>query len=319
LPTFEQRLLKEIPAKVLILGHNGTGKTGSLAALAANGYKLRIIDGDKGTATLFGLLTNPKYPYRKYMEEKGYSLKDAVSYIPLDVPMGNKSVDQHSIHKLLAPTSASAWLKIGDLLNEWKDGDVNYGNIKTWDNDTVLVLDSLTTVCDLAYYYVQVLRGQLGALDGGFIYQANVRNTQELLGRLLEIFRSDEIRCNIVVLGHIEWVDDTNGVSRRPQVLHDEKGAETGVSPATGYPKSISRPFSTTIGMYFNDIYSIRKIGSGSNVRRTICTTTVDGVLAKTSNYLDKEYPIETGLASIFADLKQKKLADDFIRKISGK
>ena len=59
MPTYEDSELAELgPNKMLYLGHTGAGKTGSLAALAAAGYNVRILDLDKGTQILRDYMRN---------------------------------------------------------------------------------------------------------------------------------------------------------------------------------------------------------------------------------------------------------------------
>jgi hypothetical protein len=315
MPNFEQLLTQEQPVKLMLLGHNGSGKTGSLASLAAAGYKLRILDADKGIATLFSLLTNSKYPYKKYMEDCGISLAEAVSFISLDVPMANKT-PENKTQKILTPKSASAFLTIGDMLTNWKDGETTYGNIETWGPDTILVLDSFTAISDLAYYYAQALGNQLGNMTIGNDYRVNSWHGQELIIRVMKMLTNSTVKCNVVILSHIEYIDDSEGLSRKPHVILD-KGKEVGISKSTGYPRTVSLSLSLKIGSYLNDIYSTRIIGTGSSAKRVINTKTVDNILAKNSNYLDPVYPIETGLAQIFAALKQKPLPENFVASLN--
>lgn len=47
-------------SKILMIGNNGSGKTGSLVSLAKAGYKLRVLDLDKGTEILAQLLASDK-------------------------------------------------------------------------------------------------------------------------------------------------------------------------------------------------------------------------------------------------------------------
>ena len=46
--------------KALVTGDSGSGKTGALASLAQAGFKLRILDTDRGADILANLLQNSK-------------------------------------------------------------------------------------------------------------------------------------------------------------------------------------------------------------------------------------------------------------------
>jgi hypothetical protein len=295
---------KNNPAKILLIGKSGAGKTGSLAPLVTEGYRLRIIDTDKGVPTLYSLLTDPRYPYAKLIKARNIDIDQAVQYIPIDTAMKTRNVTRrlpdgkNSSETLLAPVDARAWTRTIDLLDNWKDGETNLGSVRTWDLKDVLVLDSFSTLAKCAYYFAQSLNGRLGARDEGFDYQRDIGSAQAQLTRLLELLYDSSITCNIIVISHITWVDESKGVASRP------KEGETIISNPDGYPSAIGRALSPQMGKYFNDTYIARSTGVGSAVKRTISTVPQDGVLAKNSVYLEREYPNSYGLASIFAAIR---------------
>ena len=63
MPLFDQFAASQT-IKALFMGHSGAGKTGALAALAAAGYNVRVLDLDKGVEILAGLAMDPDSPYR---------------------------------------------------------------------------------------------------------------------------------------------------------------------------------------------------------------------------------------------------------------
>ena len=100
------------PAKIYLVGETGSGKTGAKASLVCAGYKLRMIDTDKGFKTLRSLLTDPHYPYADYMRRHNIDPSKNVSVIPVDTPMelrmteriqGSKTIRE----KLLAQSTAA--------------------------------------------------------------------------------------------------------------------------------------------------------------------------------------------------------------------
>ena len=110
-------------AKVLLIGDSGHGKTGAKAALIALGYKLRMIDTDRGFKILRSLLTDLHYPYAGYMKKHGIDPNEPgrISYIPIDVPIDIQSVTVRKKsgtvnYDILAPTSAAAWSNVVKLL-----------------------------------------------------------------------------------------------------------------------------------------------------------------------------------------------------------
>lgn len=307
------------PAKVLLIGKSGAGKTGSLASLVANGYNLRILDTDKGVRPLRSLLTDPRYPYDKIIKAKNIDLTTAVRYIPIDTSMKLKSINiktgenKFTTETQLAPTDAKAWAKAMTLLDGWKDEELDLGSILTWGLKDVLVLDSFSTLAKCAYYFSQSLNGRLGARDQGFDYQRDIGEAQSQLTRLLELLYDSKVGCNIVVISHITWVDESRGVASRPNTN------ENVVSNMEGFPSAIGRALSAQMGKYFNDIFIVRQNGSGSSVNRTISTVPQDGVTAKNSVYMNREYPVSTGLAEIFAAIRNQPIPEDLIEACRSK
>jgi hypothetical protein len=298
----------DAPAKIMLIGKSGAGKTGALASLVAAGYRLRIIDTDKGVRPLRSLLTDPRYKYAEVIKNKNIDLNNAVRFVQVDTRMSFKPVDRNvggkiTRENILAPVDANAWPTVVNLLSRWKEGDVDLGSPATWTGEDVLVLDSFSTLAKCAYYFSQQLNGRLGARDEGYDYQRDIGAAQAQLRRLLELLYDSNIKCSVIVITHIVWVDESRGVAERPKTPNDAGGA--GFSNPDGLPSAIGRALSPDMGKYFNDMYVVRASGSGSSVQRRICTVPTDGVSAKNSVYLNREYGVETGLAEIFSALRE--------------
>lgn len=292
---------EDAPLKLLLIGKSGAGKTGSLASLVTAGYNLRAVDTDKGMASLRSLLTHPGYPYARLIRERNIDLRNAVRYVPIDTSMKLRQVTRQisqgktTTETLLAPVDAKAWPRAVELLAHWKDEDTDFGPVTTWGIKDVLVIDSFSTLAKCAYYFSQAMNSRLGARDEGFDYQRDIGAAQSQLTRLLELLYDSSVKCNVIVISHITWVDESSGVAGRPRESTDGT-----ISMPDGYPSAIGRALSPHMGKYFNDVYIVRASGSGS-VSRNICTVPRDGVVAKNSIYLEREYSVQSGLAEIFA------------------
>jgi hypothetical protein len=300
------------PVKSLIIGKSGSGKTGATASLVTAGYNLRILDTDKGVNTLKSLLTDPRYPYAKLIKDRKIDLNKAVRYVSIDTAMKVRGVtrklpgegNRTTTENILAPVDAKAWTKAVELLVHWKEPDFDLGPVNTWGPNDILVIDSFSTLAKCAYYFNQSLNGRLGARDEGYDYQRDVGGAQTQLTRLLELLYDSSIKCNVLVISHITWVDETKGVAERPRTGSKEDGKSEYLSMPDGYPSAIGRALSPQMGKYFNDTWIVRSSGSGTNVRRTITTVPNDGVLAKHSVYLERDYDIDWGLAKIFLAIR---------------
>jgi AAA domain len=305
------------PAKILLIGKSGAGKTGALASLVTEGYNLRIVDTDKGIRTLRSLLTDVRYPYAKLIKARNIDLNMAVRYISIDTAMKLRTITtkigegRSTSQTLLAPADAKAWPQVVGLLDGWKEPDLDLGPVNTWGLQDVLVLDSFSTLAKCAYYFSQAMNGRLGSRDQGYDYQRDVGEAQSQLTRLLELLYDSRIGCNVIVISHITWVDESQGVAARPREATKEGNMI--ISNPDGYPSAIGRALSPHMGKYFNDAYIARSEGSGMSVRRSISTVPQDGVLAKNSVFLDREYPTTTGLASIFAAIRSQPVPQELI------
>lgn len=313
----------DTPAKLLLIGKSGAGKTGSLASLVASGYNLRIIDTDKGVRPLQSLLTDPRYPYANIIKARNIDLEKAVRYVPIDTSMKLRNVSRKignntTTETLLAPADAKAWTRFVNLLERWKEDEdgIDLGPLSTWTTQDILVIDSFSTLAKLAYYFSQSLNGRLGARDQGYDYQRDVGEAQASLTRLLELLYDSSIGCHVIIISHITWVDESQGIASRPRT-QNEDGTNAFSNP-DGYPSAIGRALSPQMGKYFNDVYVVRSSGSGTNVTRTISTVPQDGVVAKHSVYLERDYPVTYGLAAIFAALRGQAPPQDLIDACRG-
>jgi len=311
------------PAKVLLIGKTGSGKTGSLASLVAAGWNLRIIDTDKGVRPLRSLLTDPRYPYARLIAQQGIDLNHAVRYVPIDTAMKLRTItiklpgegNRTKTETLLAPTDAKAWPSVINLLAEWKEGDVNFGSIYDWTPKDVLVLDSFSTLAKCAYYFSQSMNGRLGARDSGYDYQRDIGEAQSQLTRLLEMLTAGMMPCNVVVISHITWVEENAGVAKRPNV--ENQTPEVSTMVADGYPSAIGRALSPQMGKYFNDSFTVKADGTGESVRRVITTVPSGGVIAKNSVFLNREYNVASGLAEIFSAITSTPLPPGFLEALT--
>jgi hypothetical protein len=304
-------------AKMLLIGDQGHGKTGAKAALIAAGYKLRMIDVDRGSKILRSLLTDPHYPYAAYMKKHGIDPREPgrISCIPINVPMDvtNTTVrrdGRNMSYDILAPTSARPWAQVLDLMKNWKDGDLNLGAITDWDNDTIFDIDTLSTLAELAKYWNQALNNRLGALEDD--HGRDTGAAQELVSRLAIKLTNPEVRCNVIITTHRTWIDMERGAPLSPeQLLREKKSVE-----ARGYPTIIGRALSPFLGKRWNDQVIVQQSDRGE---RKIHTEMTDNTAAKHSVWLEPTYPLSSGLAEIFAALQFKSLPEDFIPSIRGK
>ena len=260
--------------KMLLIGDSGAGKTGALASLAAAGYNLRIIDMDNGLDVLANLLKDPKSKYPA--EALG-----RVRFRTITDPMKN-------VGGKLIPRQAKAWENACKMVEHWKWEDPETGEKEDlgpasgWGEQDVLVVDSLTMLSTAALNFVLAMNARLGSQP----HQSDWYTGQGLVESFLQELYDEGMKCNVIVTSHVTFIGEA-GVER-------------------GYPNTLGKALPPKVGRYFNSTLMVQSSGSGENVKRRIWTTTKGSVELKNTapTRVKGEYPIETGLAEYFRDVR---------------
>lgn len=277
--------------KLLFLGDSGTGKTGALCSLADAGYKLRILDMDNGANIIRSMFTAAGSRYkRENLKNIHYvTLTDTVKFIS-----GSPSA-----------TKAKSWPEAVAMLNHWREKvpgvaltpgtppvppvyENDFGPLTTWTEKDVLVIDSLTFLGKACLNYELSLNSHLGQRPT----QPEWGLAQNRLESILAMLYDDDVTCNIVMTAHLKYKEESDGALGK------------------GSPVSLGKALDPLIGRYFNDTIMIGKSGIGKAEKRVIMTSsniaTGSLIELKSSNPLavKAEYPIETGLADYFRDVK---------------
>lgn len=255
--------------KLLLLGDAKSGKTGSLVSLVKAGYKLRILDFDN----LLDIL-------------KGFILKQCPDKI--DNVEFRTLRDKYKAGALgsVIDGKPKAWVDAIKMLDDWKytddDGsEINFGKPSLWGADTILVIDSLSRLCDAAYDFHESIipRGKSGDYDGRAVYG----NAQDDVEKVLAMLTGKNFGTNLIVIAHGIYVDNPDGTTKI-------------------FPQGVGQKLSPKIPQYFPNYIRYKN----KNGKRTIQVTSDQMIdLANTRpDKLDKELSIETGLAEFFAALK---------------
>lgn len=310
-------------AKIILIGDSGAGKTGSKASLICEGYKLRMIDADKGFPVLLNLLTNPKYPYAKIIKDRNIDIDKAVDVVPIDLGMeidkrrlpldGNRFREE----LVIKPKNSTAWTKVLKLLERWKDGGSDYGSITSWEDDVILDFDSLSGLAETSYYFNQDLNNHLGAWDDP--HGRDTGGAQTHIMTLLQYIYDSSVKCNVILNCHPVRTDSSRGMIQSPEAVVRAnvaagRPAYSGLD-VRAYPKVKGRALSPQVGTFFNDQYIAKEEGQ----RRRIYTTPTDSISAKTSTWLEPYYDISTGLAEIFSALRSQPYPTELVEAFGKK
>jgi hypothetical protein len=248
--------------KMLMIGDSGSGKTGALISLIEAGYKLVILDFDNGLDILVNAILE---------EPNADELLERVTYATLTDKM-------KAVNGVLMPDGVpKAFSTAMKLLTNWKTEDEDLGPVSTWDDDTILVVDSLTFMSNAAFRYVD-------AINNFKDPRQTFGESMKLIESALGLLYSDSIKCHVIINSHITYIENEANVNK-------------------GYPSSIGKALSPKIPRYFNSILQVKVIGAGASAKRVIRTVpdgTIDLKAPMMPGKIPQELPLATGLADFF-------------------
>ena len=247
--------------KVLFLGDSKSGKTTALWSLVRAGYKLRILDFDN----LLDALKEKLFAECPHLlgNVEFRTLRDKYKMGPNGVVIDG------------APKAAMNAMK---MLNQWKYDDVDLGDPAEWGEDCILVIDSLSRLCDVVYDHHVFLAGPKA--DGRAVY----KNAQDAVGMILADLTSDTFQTNLIVICHGQFMDQADGTSKI-------------------FPQGVGQKLSPKIPQYF-PVYIRLKNLAGKRTLQLESDVMID--LAMPSKMHSKSLPADDGLAVIFETLRGK-------------
>lgn len=256
--------------KLLLLGDAKSGKTGSLVSLVEAGYKLRILDFDNLLDILAKLISEQCPDKLDNVEFR--SLRD-VSKMTSSGPVIQK---------------ATAFIEGTKMLDRWKykddSGDeIDLGIPSDWGPDCILVIDSLSRLCDAAYdWCMSVIPGAgTGKFDGRAVYG----NAQDAVESTLALLTSDSFATNLIVIAHGQYMEQGDGTTKI-------------------FPQGVGQKLSPKIPQYFPNY--VRYTNKGG--KRTIQLSSdamIDLANTNPNAFDEKSLPIETGLATFFEIMRK--------------
>ncbi len=251
--------------KLLFLGDSKSGKTTALWSLVRAGYKLRILDLDNLLDSLKERLLSecPKELGNVEFRTLRDKYKTGALGVVLDGP-------------------AKAFIDAMKMLDHWKYDDTDLGKPKEWGSDCILVIDSLSRLCDSAYdFHAMIAKpGKSGEADGRAIYG----DAQDAVEMVLANLTSKTFETNVIVICHGQFMDQADGTKKI-------------------FPQGVGQKLSPKIPQYF-PVYIRLKNQAGRRTLQLESDVMID--LAVPSRMKEKTLPADDGLATIFQTLRGK-------------
>lgn len=251
--------------KLLLLGDAKSGKTTALASLVNAGYNLRILDMDN---LLDGLKERVLAECPDKIDNVEFrTLRDKYKSSPLGIVLDGP---------------AKAFVDALKMLDNWKYDDVDLGPPKEWGSDSILVIDSLSRLCDAAYdFHAFMMKpGKSGEIDGRAVYG----QAQDAVEMVLANLTSKTFETNVIVICHgtyMELPDKTTKI----------------------FPQGVGQKLSPKIPQYF-PVYVRLKNTAGKRTLQIESDIMIDLAMPRMNAFKEKTLPVDTGLATIFQTLQ---------------
>lgn len=249
--------------KLLFLGDAKSGKTTALWSLAKAGYRLRILDFDNLLDALKERLLTEAPEALANVEFR--TLRDPYKMTALGPAIDGK---------------ASAFIDGMKMLDKWKYDQTDLGVPSEWGPDCILVVDSLSRLCDAAYdFHFSIAPAKS---DGRQIYGA----AQDAVEMVLANLTSDRFGTNVIVICHGMYMDMPDQTKKI-------------------FPQGVGQKLSPKIPEYF-PVYVQIKNKLGKRIIQLESDQMVNLAMPKISAFKDKSISADSGLAEIFAVLRGK-------------
>lgn len=245
-----------------------------------------IYMGDSGTGKTGSLTSLVKAGYKLRIIDLDNGLDPLVTYIRKECPDKITNVEFESVRDTYKPSplgpiisgAPKAFTTVINLLTKWTDGT----SPSEWGPDTVIVIDSLSAVGAAALAWAEGMNPTAKDKRNWFF------TAQQALEKMLDMLTSKAFKCNVIVITHVQMKELEDGTTK-------------------GYANAVGSALGPIIPRYFNTMIQAKTQGSGTNLRRTISTIPSAQIDLKNPApfRIDKELPLESGLATLFAKLKE--------------
>jgi hypothetical protein len=296
------KLIQQAPVRGLIVGYPGAGKTGALAALANAGFKLRILDFDGNYQSLLAFVDPRALPNIDIV-----TLQDKLIGGSQPGLIAGKMAAAPNKH-VLADGIPTAFNDALNLLIRWKyadtDGEViDLGRPAEWGADPVLVIDSATSMAETSIRRAQKFANRTPSNMTSAVWGHAVSDFMNTIS----LARSLTNGYHFLMLAHIRPIgpadylsqgdDDEVKAAKLDAISHD-------LIPTRLFPIGVTKPNSQIIHKDFTTMILAEEVTKPTGKKRVLKTSTSLPLDLKVpAKDLKSEYPIETGLADIFAKL----------------
>lgn len=258
----------------------------SLASHSTSDLVKLLWIGHSGAGKTGGLTPLVKAGYKLRILDMDNGLDALVNHIKAECPDKLDSVDYETVRDAIKATTtgpkvhgAKAFVKAASLMDKWTDGTTP----SEWGPEYVFVLDSLTALGRAAYAWATALNPTVKEKRQWY------QEAQNGIEDIIALLTAETFRTNVIVISHIDLREQPDGSTK-------------------GFASSIGASLGPKIPRYFNTLVMSESVGFGANVKRRIKTvpTSLIDLKNPAPMKISAEYPLETGMASLFKTLTNK-------------
>lgn len=278
------------PFRGLIVGYPKGGKTGAIISLLEAGFKVRMLDFDGNIDVILN-----------YASEKALKNLDVIE-LSDRLTLGDQYVQPSGI-----PDAFTRGMK---MMQEWKYTDpetgevVNLGASSTWGQDTVVVVDSMSSEAEASHRWAMKMMNK----NPGNLTSAVWGAARANLTNAIKLRASKRNNYHLVYLGHLQLIGpkdfmDQSDDKKENEAIKEKKleAIANDLIPTRLYPVAVTKNQSINIHKEFPTMILAEKVERAGKVKRIL--RTVSGMeldLGVPSPKVKAEYPVETGLLDIF-------------------
>lgn len=242
--------------------------------------------GDSGTGKTGSLTSLVGAGYQLRILDMDNGLDALVQHVRREFPDRLASIQYETVRDKYTAGPAGPYVRTPKaymtgikLMEKWSDGS----DPSEWGPDTIFVLDSGTSFGKAAFEWAK------GMNPGAKEPRTWFYSAQQAFENNISLLTSEAFHCNFILISHVNYRELQDGTIK-------------------GYASAIGSALGPIISKYFNTLLLAETSGAGKNVRRRIRTvpTAVIDLKNPAPFKIESELPLETGLATIFAQLKEQ-------------
>jgi hypothetical protein len=257
----------------------------ALASHSTSDFAKLLFIGNSGSGKTGALTSLVAAGYRLRILDLDNGLDALVNHVRAECPGKIGNVEYETVRDKIKATTAGpkvdgakAFVRSAQLMDKWTDQTIP----AEWGSETIFVLDSLTALGKAAYAWAMAVNP--ATKEKRQWYQ----EAQNAVEDIIALLTAESFHANVIVISHIDYREDA-GLTR-------------------GFVSSIGAALGPKLPRYFNTLVLAESVGQGKAVRRRIKTlpTAMIDLKNPAPMKIEAEYPLETGLATLFKQLKGK-------------